>query len=171
MREVDRRGVLGPSLNREPGRPAALRALALALVGPSRFSQPPNPTQLAQMSVAAQLNTLLASEAYQPVLGILKGKRRIPTGRLGRAPPPDLGPGSGVPVGSRTSSRPNDRQADGVGYRLCAVAGARNGLVYGAKVRFPHALVMAILFGRGSYVPPPSTLALHPRARRPRSTA
>jgi peroxisomal membrane protein 4 len=27
--------------------------------------------------------------------------------------------------------------------------GARNGLVYGAKVRFPHALVMAVLFGRG----------------------
>jgi hypothetical protein len=30
--------------------------------------------------------------------------------------------------------------------------GARNGLVYGAKVRFPHALIMAILFGRGKYV-------------------
>ena len=27
--------------------------------------------------------------------------------------------------------------------------GARNGLVYGMKVRFPHALIMAILFGRG----------------------
>lgn len=34
---------------------------------------------------------------------------------------------------------------------LAIVKGARNGLVYGAKVRFPHALVMAILFGRGSY--------------------
>lgn len=32
---------------------------------------------------------------------------------------------------------------------LAIVKGARNGLVYGAKVRFPHALVMAILFGRG----------------------
>ncbi|SCZ93142.1 BZ3500_MvSof-1268-A1-R1_Chr6-2g08487 [Microbotryum saponariae] len=31
------------------------------------------------------------------------------------------------------------------------LSGARNGLVYGAKVRFPHALIMAILFGRGSY--------------------
>ena len=31
--------------------------------------------------------------------------------------------------------------------------GARNGFVYGAKVRFPHALIMAILFGRGEYVP------------------
>jgi peroxisomal membrane protein 4 len=30
--------------------------------------------------------------------------------------------------------------------------GARNGLVYGVKVRFPHALIMAILFGRGRYV-------------------
>ncbi|KAF8309709.1 peroxisomal membrane protein 4 [Clavulina sp. PMI_390] len=27
--------------------------------------------------------------------------------------------------------------------------GARNGLVYGAKIRFPHALVMSVLFGRG----------------------
>lgn len=28
--------------------------------------------------------------------------------------------------------------------------GARNGLVYGAKIRFPHALVMTFLFGRGT---------------------
>jgi peroxisomal membrane protein 4 len=27
---------------------------------------------------------------------------------------------------------------------------ARNGAVYGAKIRFPHALVMSILFGRGT---------------------
>jgi peroxisomal membrane protein 4 len=27
---------------------------------------------------------------------------------------------------------------------------ARNGAVYGAKIRFPHALVMTVLFGRGS---------------------
>ena len=27
--------------------------------------------------------------------------------------------------------------------------GARNGLVYGVKIRFPHALLMSILFGRG----------------------
>lgn len=32
---------------------------------------------------------------------------------------------------------------------LGILKGARNGLVYGVKVRFPHALVMAILFGRG----------------------
>lgn len=32
---------------------------------------------------------------------------------------------------------------------LAILKGARNGLVYGAKVRFPHALVMAILFGKG----------------------
>lgn len=32
---------------------------------------------------------------------------------------------------------------------LAILKGARNGLVYGAKVRFPHALIMAILFGRG----------------------
>jgi len=30
--------------------------------------------------------------------------------------------------------------------------GARNGLVYGVKIRFPHALLMSILFGRGSWV-------------------
>lgn len=36
---------------------------------------------------------------------------------------------------------------------LGILKGARNGLVYGAKIRFPHALVMAILFGRGEYVP------------------
>jgi peroxisomal membrane protein 4 len=32
---------------------------------------------------------------------------------------------------------------------LAILKGARNGFVYGCKVRFPHALVMAILFGRG----------------------
>lgn len=32
---------------------------------------------------------------------------------------------------------------------LAILKGARNGMVYGAKVRFPHALIMAILFGRG----------------------
>lgn len=35
---------------------------------------------------------------------------------------------------------------------LAVVKGARNGAVYGAKIRFPHAVVMAILFGRGEYV-------------------
>ncbi len=35
---------------------------------------------------------------------------------------------------------------------LAILKGARNGLVYGLKVRFPHALIMAILFGRGEYV-------------------
>lgn len=34
---------------------------------------------------------------------------------------------------------------------LAILKGARNGLVYGAKVRFPHALIMAILFGRGDW--------------------
>lgn len=37
---------------------------------------------------------------------------------------------------------------------LAILKGARNGLVYGVKVRFPHALIMAILFGRGECVPP-----------------
>lgn len=32
---------------------------------------------------------------------------------------------------------------------LAILKGARNGIVYGVKVRFPHALIMAILFGRG----------------------
>ena len=32
---------------------------------------------------------------------------------------------------------------------LAILKGARNGFVYGVKVRFPHALVMSILFGRG----------------------
>ena len=35
---------------------------------------------------------------------------------------------------------------------LAILKGARNGFVYGVKVRFPHALVMSILFGRGEYV-------------------
>lgn len=35
---------------------------------------------------------------------------------------------------------------------LGVLKGARNGFVYGVKVRFPHALIMAILFGRGEYV-------------------
>jgi hypothetical protein len=37
---------------------------------------------------------------------------------------------------------------------LAILKGARNGFVYGAKVRFPHALVMSILFGRGELVKP-----------------
>nr|AOR51711.1 peroxisomal membrane protein 4 [Phaffia rhodozyma] len=32
---------------------------------------------------------------------------------------------------------------------LAILKGARNGLVYGAKIRFPHALVMTLLFHRG----------------------
>jgi len=32
---------------------------------------------------------------------------------------------------------------------LAILKGARNGLVYGVKIRFPHALIMSILFGRG----------------------
>lgn len=35
---------------------------------------------------------------------------------------------------------------------LAILKGARNGFVYGVKVRFPHALVMSILFGRGRCV-------------------
>lgn len=33
---------------------------------------------------------------------------------------------------------------------LAILKGARNGLVYGAKIRFPHALVMVTLFGSGT---------------------
>lgn len=33
---------------------------------------------------------------------------------------------------------------------LSILKGFRNGVVYGAKVRFPHALVMTILFKTGS---------------------
>ncbi|KAL5006985.1 hypothetical protein ScPMuIL_015791 [Solemya velum] len=33
---------------------------------------------------------------------------------------------------------------------LSTIKGFRNGVVYGAKVRFPHALVMTLLFKRGS---------------------
>lgn len=43
---------------------------------------------------------------------------------------------------------------------LAILKGARNGLVYGVKVRFPHALIMAILFGRGECVPCLSHLVL-----------
>ncbi|KAI0296629.1 peroxisomal membrane protein 4 [Russula brevipes] len=35
---------------------------------------------------------------------------------------------------------------------LAILKGARNGFVYGVKVRFPHALIMAILFGRGDWL-------------------
>ncbi|CAD5219005.1 unnamed protein product [Bursaphelenchus okinawaensis] len=35
---------------------------------------------------------------------------------------------------------------------LTALKGLRNGLVYGARIRAPHALVMVFLFGRGSIV-------------------
>ncbi|TFK57466.1 peroxisomal membrane protein 4 [Heliocybe sulcata] len=35
---------------------------------------------------------------------------------------------------------------------LAILKGARNGFVYGVKVRFPHALIMAILFGRGDWI-------------------
>lgn len=34
---------------------------------------------------------------------------------------------------------------------LAVVKGARNGAVYGAKVRFPHALVMVFLFRSGTF--------------------
>ncbi|KAG6869191.1 hypothetical protein C0993_012290 [Termitomyces sp. T159_Od127] len=34
---------------------------------------------------------------------------------------------------------------------LAILKGARNGFVYGVKVRFPHAVVMSILFGRGNW--------------------
>jgi len=34
---------------------------------------------------------------------------------------------------------------------LGILKGARNGFVYGVKIRFPHALIMAILFGRGDW--------------------
>ncbi|KAF8528065.1 peroxisomal membrane protein 4 [Hysterangium stoloniferum] len=34
---------------------------------------------------------------------------------------------------------------------LAILKGARNGLVYGVKIRFPHALLMSILFGRGNW--------------------
>lgn len=32
---------------------------------------------------------------------------------------------------------------------LAIIKGARNGLVYGAKIRFPHALVMSLIFHGG----------------------
>lgn len=32
---------------------------------------------------------------------------------------------------------------------LAIIKGIRNALVYGAKIRFPHALLMSILFGKG----------------------
>jgi hypothetical protein len=43
---------------------------------------------------------------------------------------------------------------------LAILKGARNGFVYGVKVRFPHALIMAILFGRGEYVSKALSLSL-----------
>jgi hypothetical protein len=37
---------------------------------------------------------------------------------------------------------------------LAVVKGLRNGIVYGAKVRFPHALVMSLLFRSGRCAAP-----------------
>jgi len=34
---------------------------------------------------------------------------------------------------------------------LAILKGFRNGIVYGVKIRFPHALLMSILFGRGDW--------------------
>ncbi|KAI5124463.1 hypothetical protein M0805_008346 [Coniferiporia weirii] len=34
---------------------------------------------------------------------------------------------------------------------LAVLKGARNGIVYGVKIRFPHALIMSILFGKGDW--------------------
>ncbi|KAI0034936.1 peroxisomal membrane protein 4 [Vararia minispora EC-137] len=50
---------------------------------------------------------------------------------------------------------------------LAILKGARNGFVYGVKVRFPHALIMAILFGRGDW---PSRLRVIFRATRTHAT-
>jgi hypothetical protein len=43
---------------------------------------------------------------------------------------------------------------------LSLVKTARNGAVYGTKVRFPHALVMIFLFRSGTYVHHPVLLVL-----------
>jgi hypothetical protein len=49
---------------------------------------------------------------------------------------------------------------------LSLVKTARNGAVYGAKVRFPHALVMIFLFRSGTYVLSQlDAAALAPRSR------
>jgi peroxisomal membrane protein 4 len=45
-----------------------------------------------------------------------------------------------------SSSLPNDHVLKQL---LILVKGFRNGLVYGAKIRFPHALVMSMLFREG----------------------
>ncbi|KAK6011535.1 hypothetical protein OSTOST_23373, partial [Ostertagia ostertagi] len=37
-------------------------------------------------------------------------------------------------------------------YLLAALKGLRNGVVYGARIRAPHALVMVFLFGEGTFV-------------------
>lgn len=47
---------------------------------------------------------------------------------------------------------------------LAILKGARNGLVYGARVRGPHALVMSLIFQSGSYVSP-SLFPSCPQAR------
>ncbi|KAI6133261.1 Tim17/Tim22/Tim23/Pmp24 family-domain-containing protein [Pisolithus croceorrhizus] len=35
---------------------------------------------------------------------------------------------------------------------LAILKGARNGFIYGVKVRFPHAVVMSLLYGRGNWI-------------------
>uniref|UniRef100_A0A914WQ07 Peroxisomal membrane protein 4 n=1 Tax=Plectus sambesii TaxID=2011161 RepID=A0A914WQ07_9BILA len=46
---------------------------------------------------------------------------------------------------------------------LAAVKGFRNGLVYGARIRFPHALVITFLFGKGTVRQKLITIVRHTR--------
>ncbi|KIY51348.1 peroxisomal membrane protein 4 [Fistulina hepatica ATCC 64428] len=51
---------------------------------------------------------------------------------------------------------------------LAIIKGARSGFVYGCKVRFPHALIMSILFGRGDW---PTRLRIIFRATKQHATS
>lgn len=77
----------------------------------------------------AALNNIIKNPAYHDILSIVKGTRAG-------------GPGVRDDVVLLA-----DQYADY--YAVPRRTGARNGLVYGVKVRFPHALVMSILFQSG----------------------
>lgn len=78
------------------------------------------------MSVAATLERVINTPGYHDILAILKGA----LSHQAAACVPELT----IPLSSRIVS-----------------AGARNGFVYGVKVRAPHAFVMSILFQSGTF--------------------
>lgn len=81
----------------------------------------------------AALNKIVQNPAYHDILAIIKGASQRPECV------------HGLPRLQRTGQT---RLID-TSLVPCQLTGARNGFVYGVKVRFPHALIMSILFQSG----------------------